>query len=394
MLPADLGLAFLAGLISCGSACVLPLLPTYMAYLGGAAAGEPAARLRQPALMGRAVLFVAGFTTAFVGLGAAAGQLGAGLAIYRPALAWVSGAVLIVLGAALLGGVPWLVRERRLHIAHRLPRAPWAAYLVGLVFAAGWTPCVGPILAAVLMEAASRATAGQGALLLTAYSAGMGVLFLAAAAFLAPVAALIGRVRGAYRVLNAVAAAVLIGIGVLTMTNRLTVLNSLSPSLAPVQGTATLSTRPASAGAGPLVGHPVPAVTVRALGGGSLSLGSLRGRPAVVTFWATWCVPCQEELPLFSDAYRAHRDQRLALVAIDYQEARGPVETFWRRLALEPDPYLDEDGRAARSFGVGPAQTGLPVTVLVDRRGTVTAVLPGQVDAHLFQSKLGEILRD
>src|SRR3982075_88071 len=179
----DLGVAFLAGLVSCASACVLPMLPVFVAYMGGVAAlpsGESSRSGRRFAVAVNAVLFVAGFSTAFVALGALAGLVGADLAPYRQPLVLASGVVFVICGIALLGGVPWLQQEWRFQFAHRLPHGPLASYLIGLAFAIGWTPCVGPILAAVLVQAANSATAVRGALLLTAYSAGLGLPFVVA----------------------------------------------------------------------------------------------------------------------------------------------------------------------------------------------------------------------
>jgi len=392
----DLGVAFIAGLVSCASACVLPLLPMFVAYMGGVAAlpaGEKLRAGRRFAVALNAVLFVAGFSTAFVGLGAFAGLLGAGLAPYRQTLVLASGVVLVVVGIALFGGIPWLLREWRFELAHRIPHRPWASYLIGVAFAVGWTPCVGPILAAVLVEAANSATAIRGALLLTAYSAGLGLPFIVAGVFLGPVMILIGRFRGIYPILNATAATVLIGMGVLTLTNRLTVLNTYFPDLAIPQVTASLSS-PNTAAQNPsqLLGRPAPAVTLTSLDGHRTSLSELRGKAIVITFWATWCTPCRDELPMFATAYRAHRAAGLELVAIDYEELPGPVGKFWTDLGLQPAPFLDPDGSAARSFGVGLRQTGLPVTVLVGRDGKVQTVLLGQIDAGQFTEGLDRLL--
>ena len=391
---AELGVAFLAGLVSCASACVLPLMPAFVAYLGGIAAPTVPGRAggRRLAVLGSGALFVAGFGTAFIALGTGAGLVGAGLAGYRSVLNTASGFVLVGLGAALLAGVPLLKREWRFHIAHRLPRTPLASYVIGLAFAAGWTPCVGPILAAILVVAANSATAARGAALLAAYSAGLGLPFLATAAFVGPMTALLARVRGAYRALNAVAAVFLIAMGVLTLSDRLTVLNGFFP---------TLAAQPASLSApatgvqstNRLIGQTVPDVTVVAMSGHRSGLRELRGRPVVINFWATWCVPCRQELPLFAAAAQAHQGQGLAVVPIDYQESSEAVRGFWREMGLDLTPYLDTDGRAARAFGIGLQETGLPVTVMIDRRGTVRSVLPGQVDPGLFSARLDQILR-
>jgi cytochrome c-type biogenesis protein len=392
----DLGVAFIAGLVSCASACVLPLLPAFVAYMAGVGvlpAGVNLRPRRRLAVALNAVLFVAGFSTAFVGLGAFAGLLGADLAPYRQTLVLASGVILVVVGVALLGGIPWLLREWRFEFAHRIPHSPLASYLIGVAFAVGWTPCVGPILAAVLVEAANSATAARGALLLTAYSAGLGLPFILAGVFLGPVMILIRRLRGIYPILNAASAVVLIGMGVLTLTNRLTLLNSYFPDLGVPQVKASLSS-PTTMAENPsrLIGRPAPAITLTSLDGHRTSLAAMRGKPIVITFWATWCIPCRDELPLFASAYRAHRAEGLELVAVDYEESPGPIRKFWTDLGLEPAPFLDPDGSAAHHFGVGLRQTGLPVTVLVGRDGNVQSVLPGQVDAGQFTEGLGRLL--
>src|ERR1700682_786119 len=160
----DLALAFVAGLLSCASPCVLPLVPAYVAYMGAAAAGTETTVGQQLKVLGKAALFVAGFATAFVALGASFGLIGADLKAYRPLLLQIAGAALVLIGIALLvlGRIPGLMGEKRFDVAHRLPRAPWASYVIGLAFAIGWTPCVGPILAAILLRAGSSGTAEHG----------------------------------------------------------------------------------------------------------------------------------------------------------------------------------------------------------------------------------------
>src|SRR3989442_1586240 len=136
-------------------------VPQYVAYMGAAATGTETALRQQLKVLGNAALFVGGFATAFVALGASFGLIGADLKAYRPLLLQIAGAALVLIGIALLtlGRIPGLMSERRFDIAHRLPRAPWASYVIGLAFAIGWTPCVGPTLAAILLRARSSRTA-------------------------------------------------------------------------------------------------------------------------------------------------------------------------------------------------------------------------------------------
>jgi cytochrome c-type biogenesis protein len=191
--------AFLAGLLSFLSPCVLPLVPPYLVYLAGAslerlADAEPEPEVRREAV-GAALLFVAGFSTVFVLLGASASAVGALIQRYSEQLAILAGIVIIVMGLHFLGftRVAILMREKRLPMSK--PVGLWGAYIMGLAFAFGWTPCIGPILAAILAVAASKETVAKGAGLLAVYSAGLGVPFLIAAFAVEPAAAFIARFK-------------------------------------------------------------------------------------------------------------------------------------------------------------------------------------------------------
>ncbi|MGN8247400.1 cytochrome c biogenesis CcdA family protein [Cellulomonas soli] len=194
--------AVLAGLVSFASPCVLPLVPGYLGYLGGmtggmtggpsgAAAGgatgagsgtartatRSAARTAasRRLLLG-VVLFVAGFTAVFVAYGALAGSLGSLLVRWQDPITRVLGVVVVLMGLAFLGFVPFLQQDRRLHLA---PRAGlWGAPLLGLTFGLGWAPCIGPTLAAILTLSLTDASAGRGALLAVAFCAGLGLPFV------------------------------------------------------------------------------------------------------------------------------------------------------------------------------------------------------------------------
>lgn len=179
--------AFLAGLLSFVSPCILPLVPPYLCYLGGVTVAqlEDGAAIDSTAsrrVFLSAVAFVLGFTTVFVSLGATASLIGEFVAGYFNILANIAGVVIILLGLHFLGAfrIGLLFREARFHIERR-PAGALGAYIVGLAFAFGWTPCVGPVLAAILFVAGSETSVGYGASLLAVYAAGIGVPFLGAA---------------------------------------------------------------------------------------------------------------------------------------------------------------------------------------------------------------------
>lgn len=210
-----------AGVLSFISPCVLPLVPVYIGYLSGTVAGQEEGRGRA-ATVWQALLFVLGFSTVFVVLGASAGLLGNGLNEYLPLLRQVGGLLLVVFGLHVMGviKIPMLYREKRLDY-QPVTRGGAASFVVGMVFALGWTPCVGPILAAILLLASDSATVGQGALLLAVYSIGLGLPFLATALALGSATRLLKRLNRYYHAIEIVSGVFLIVLGVLLFTNTL-----------------------------------------------------------------------------------------------------------------------------------------------------------------------------
>ena len=200
-MTADVSLvaALIAGVVSFLSPCVLPLVPPYLVYLAGSslerfADDDPQTGSMRDTLRA-ALLFVAGFSTVFVALGASASVIGGVVRAWSAELAIVAGVAIIVMGLHFLGlfRIGWLLREKRMETAK--PVGLWGAYVMGLAFAFGWTPCIGPILAAILAVAASEQTVAKGAGLLAVYSLGLGVPFLIAAAGIKPFAQFLARFR-------------------------------------------------------------------------------------------------------------------------------------------------------------------------------------------------------
>lgn len=214
-------LAVMAGIISFSSPCCLPLLPGYVSYVSGLPiSGLGAARAR--ALVLRAsMLFVAGFTVVFTALGVSAGLLGAVLVGQLPVVTRVAGFGIIALGLTNLGllRIPLLARETRVDLA-RVGRGPSSAFLLGLAFAVGWAPCIGPVLATVLATAAASETAGWGGALLAMYSLGLGVPFVLLAIGMTRARGSLGWLRRHGRSIERLGGLMLIAVGVLFVTGE------------------------------------------------------------------------------------------------------------------------------------------------------------------------------
>lgn len=225
--------ALLAGVLSFVSPCVLPLIPGYISFIsgvsveqlkagGGATGGVPVKKGR---VLLTSVAFVAGFSLVFVSLGASASALGRLLLQQLSLLGKIAGVVIILFGFHTMGllRLGWLYSEQRIHTTRR-PAGPVGAALVGIAFAFGWTPCIGPILAAILAVAATRETVGEGTRLLAAYSLGLGIPFLVTAVAIDRFFAAFARIRRHYRTIEVVSGLLLVTIGVLMVTNKMSVI--------------------------------------------------------------------------------------------------------------------------------------------------------------------------
>jgi cytochrome c-type biogenesis protein len=217
--------ALAAGAVSFLSPCVLPLVPGYVSYIAGgsATAVDPSSRAssRRNAFV-MSIWFVLGFSTVFVLLGAGASALSHLLLAYRYEAGIVGGAIVLVFGVFMTGLVrfPWLERELRVQAPIAGGR-PLGAYLLGLAFAFGWTPCIGPVLGAILTVSATSPSASSGVALLSVYSLGLAIPFLLTALFADGMTARLRRMRGAGRSLQIVAGITMIVMGLAMMSGQL-----------------------------------------------------------------------------------------------------------------------------------------------------------------------------
>ena len=228
--------AFGAGLLSFISPCVLPLIPGYLSYVSGlslddlkAGTGEAAASTVAPDARRRVAVaslaFILGFSIVFVSLGASASLIGQFLMSRLTILGRIAGAIIIVFGLHTMGvfRIEWLYQDARVQ-TNRRPAGFFGATLVGIAFAFGWTPCIGPILAGILAIAAAQDTVGDGVRLLLAYSLGLGVPFFATALAINRFFVAFAKIRRHYHKIEVVSGVLLVIIGVLIFTNRFTII--------------------------------------------------------------------------------------------------------------------------------------------------------------------------
>jgi cytochrome c-type biogenesis protein len=223
-------LAFGAGILSFLSPCMAPLVPGYLSFVSGVSVQDiqRGDRLAMTKVLGASLLFILGFTLVFVMMGTSASFVASFVELHRRLLYQVAGGVMVVMGILVTGlvRIPLLYQERRLNLtADSLGAA--GPIVLGMAFAFAWTPCVGPILAAILFYASATETAGRGGLLLFVYSLGMAVPFILSAMAFSRGIGILNWVRRHYAVISALSGAILIGVGVLFLTERWYHLNLL-----------------------------------------------------------------------------------------------------------------------------------------------------------------------
>ncbi|HEX2443665.1 MAG TPA: cytochrome c biogenesis protein CcdA [Vicinamibacterales bacterium] len=222
--------AFVAGLLSFVSPCVLPLIPGYLSFVSGLSLDDMRAGARGNAAARRQVLvassvFVLGFSLVFIALGASASAIGEFLLSRLPLLGKIAGVLIIIFGLHTMGvfRLRFLETEKRVQTS-RKPAGLFGALLVGIAFAFGWTPCIGPILGGILAIAGSRDSVGEGVQLLAVYSLGLGIPFLLTSLAVDRFFAATAKIRRYYHAIEVTSGALLVAIGVLIFTNQFTII--------------------------------------------------------------------------------------------------------------------------------------------------------------------------
>jgi cytochrome c-type biogenesis protein len=222
--------AFAAGFLSFVSPCVLPLIPGYISFISGASmeemrGGDVAPSTTRLQIFLTSLAFVIGFSIVFVALGASATAVGKFMFARLPLLSKIAGGVLIIFGLHTMGvfRLAFLEAEKRVH-TQRKPAGPLGAMLVGVAFAFGWTPCIGPILGGILAIAGSKNSVWEGVTLLAVYSLGLGIPFLITSLAINQFFAAVKRIRRYYHAIEVTSGALLVAIGVLIITGQMTII--------------------------------------------------------------------------------------------------------------------------------------------------------------------------
>src|SRR5713226_7208638 len=391
-------IAFAGGLLSFLSPCVLPLVPGYLSLMSGVSidhlkgeGGSRSAALR--AVVVNSIAFNIGLSVIFIALGATAGLVGSSI-ISNPWVRIIGGIVIIIFGLHLIGllKIKWLYRDTR-QFSSEKPRGVLGSLTLGIAFAAGWTPCIGPILGGIMALAATTGGWKGGLVLATFYSAGLAVPFLITGVGINKFLGFYSKFRQHLHKVEVVSGIVLILIGVLVATGYSSLLTSsrlagILPnfeSWLKVAPPATAVAPPANA----TFPH-APDVEFQALDGKPFHLASLRGRVVLLNFWATWCVPCRTEIPEFNVIQRELEPKGLSVVGVSVSpvDTADAIRSFQKDVKQEYTVIRGAEEIGAK-FGNGP---GLPVTYVLDREGRIRQKFIGPQTRASFEAAIKPLL--
>jgi cytochrome c-type biogenesis protein len=385
-------IAFVGGLLSFLSPCVLPLVPGYISLMSGVSIdniNQGVAGARR-AVIANSIAFNAGLSVIFLALGSTAGLVGATI-ISNVWVRVIGGAVIIIFGLHLIGllKIKYLYKDTR-HFKNEEPRGIWGSLTLGIAFAAGWTPCIGPILGGIIGLAATSGGWKGGLILSAFYSAGLAVPFLVTGLGINQFLSFYGKFRRHLHKVEVVSGVILIFIGILVMSNRVTMLASsrLAALLPNLEGKLHLR-GPSPQPAAPVNGifAEAPDVQFTKLDGNKLRIKDLHGRVVLLNFWATWCIPCRNEIPSLSAMQKDLDGRGLSIIGVSYDDTADLVKDFQKEI---PQSY--EIVLGGRDVGSQLPASPLPTSYLIDRQGRIREKMIGERTREAFEASIKPLL--
>jgi cytochrome c-type biogenesis protein len=388
-------ISFAAGILSFLSPCVLPLVPGYISLISGVSID----RLKEGASSRRAVIlnslaFNAGLSVIFLVLGTTAGLVGSAITS-NPWIRIIGGIVIIAFGLQLIGllKITALYKDTRF-FSDEKPRGMLGSAALGIAFAAGWTPCIGPILGGIIGLAATSGGWRSGLVLSAFYSAGLAVPFLLTGLGINQFLGFYSNFRKHLHKVEVVSGIVLILVGLLVMTGQSTLLASSRFMAWFPNAEAWLKLKePVSTTPAPVpntVFEPVPDVEFQTLAGKSFHLSELHGQVVLLNFWATYCIPCREEIPALNSLQHDLEGQGLKVIGASLDDDVAGVTAYQKEVRKFEYEVLVGGSDAKTKF----AQTVLPTTYLIDRMGRIRQKIIGARDRATWEAAVKPLLAE
>jgi cytochrome c-type biogenesis protein len=389
-------IAFAAGILSFLSPCVLPLVPGYVAQISGVSIDNlKAGAGSRRAVILNSLAFNAGLSVIFLLLGTTAGLVGSAI-ISNPWVRIIGGLIIIAFGLQLIGllKIGTLYKDTRF-FSNDKPRGMLGSATLGVAFAAGWTPCIGPILGGIIGLAATSGGWRSGLLLSAFYSAGLAVPFLLTGIGINQFLGFYSNFRKHLHKVEVASGIVLIFVGVLVMSGQSSALastrfiawipnlenifklrNSQPPSTPPTQANSNI--------------EQAPDVEFKTLEGKPFRLKELQGQVVLLNFWATYCIPCREEIPALNKLQSELEAQGLRIIGASVDDTIEGINSYQQEVVKFDYPVLVGDSDAKVKF----EQAVLPTTYLIDRQGRIRGKIIGSRDKAGFEAAVKPLLAE
>jgi cytochrome c-type biogenesis protein len=390
-----IGISFAAGILSFLSPCVLPLVPGYISLISGVSID----RLKEGTSSRRAVIlnslaFNAGLSVIFLVLGTTAGLVGAAITS-NPWVRIIGGIVIIAFGLQLIGllKISALYKDTRFFSDDK-PRGILGSAALGIAFAAGWTPCIGPILGGIIGLAATSGGWRSGLVLSAFYSAGLAVPFLLTGLGINQFLSFYTNFRKHLHKVEVASGIVLILVGLLVMSGQSTLLTTgrIVAWFPNLEGLLKLGPEQKPPPPPPVAANSetLPEVEFRTLANEPYSLKSLQGQVVMLNFWATYCIPCREEIPALNSLQHELEAQGLRIVGASLDDSIDGVNMYQKEVVKFDYQVLIGGSDAKVKF----AQSVLPTTYLIDRQGRIRQKIIGARDKAGWEAAVKPLLAE
>lgn len=393
----NLIIAFVAGILSFLSPCVLPLVPGYVAQISGVSIDNlKAGTGSRRAVIMNSLAFNAGLSVIFLLLGTTAGLVGSAI-LSNPWVSFIGGLVIIAFGLQLIGllKIATLYKDTRF-FSNDKPRGILGSATLGVAFAAGWTPCIGPILGGIIGLAATSGGWRNGLVLSALYSAGLAIPFLLTGLGINQFLGFYRNFRKHLHKVEVISGVVLILVGVLVMSGQSTVLASswIVKWIPNIEGVLKLrDTKPPialPARANSTNFPAAPDVEFKTLDGKPFRLKELQGQVVLLNFWATYCIPCREEIPALNKLQSELEARGLRIVSATVDDTIEGVQSYQQEVVRFDYPVLVGDNNAKVKY----EQAVLPTTYLIDREGRIRDKIIGSRDKAGFEAAVKPLLEE
>lgn len=392
-------ISLVGGILSFLSPCVFPLVPGYVSMISGVSIDKLTGEEGNSAEARRAVIinslaFNIGISIVFLSLGATAGLIGAAL-INNFWVRVIGGLIIILFGLQMMGflKIGALYKDTRFFGSDK-PAGIFGSFTLGLAFAAGWTPCIGPILGGIIGLAATSGGWQSGLVLSAFYSLGLAIPFLLVGLFINQFLGFSRGFRKHLHTVEIISGLLLIVIGLLIASGNLAFLNSptVAKYLPNIESLVKLDESKTTSQTGGQTPSnqdfkPAPNAVFQNLDGTEISLSELKGKVVLLNFWATWCIPCRKEIPALNELHKQYEAQGFTVVGVSHDDTAEMVRDFQKEIPMDYKVLVGGD-KFSEDFGL----VGFPTTFVIDRDGRIREKILGEKTKEQFEEKIKSAL--